>query len=176
MEMIKSYNNQELMELFQNKVDCIDIDGYAEDFLNCYKSGCINDAIIDYANGLCDIYNHDLLQWASNNINLVDDYFDCCGKIEVSSVQDICNIISSSQSMEFEDLTKNNIIDIIEIYAYNYVINKLSNIDDIVITEEQIDEFLTSLRAIDEYNYFEDIDELCENFLIGGDEDKTTNN
>lgn len=168
MEMIKSYNNQELIELFQNKVDSIDIDGYAEDVLNLYKSGCINDCIIDYANSLCDVYNYDLLQWASNNLNLVEDYIDCCGKIEVSSVADICNIISSSQSMEFEDLTRNNLVDIIEIYAYNYVINKLSNIDDIVRTEEQIKEFLNGLRAIDEYNYFEDIDELCENFLIGG--------
>lgn len=175
MEMIKSYNNKELIELFQNKVDCIDIDGYAEDVLNLYNSGCIYESIIDYANSLCDIYNHDLLQWASTNINLVDDYFDCLGKIEVSSVKDICNIISSSQSMYFEDLTKNNIIDIIEIYAYNYVINKLSNIDDIVITEEQIDDFLTSLRAIDEYNYFEDIDELCENFLNGGLENASNN-
>ena len=176
METIKSYNNQELMELFQNKVDYIDIDGYAEDICNLYNSGCINDCIIDYANSLCDIYNQDLLKWASNNINLVDDYIDCCGKIEVSSVNDICNIISSSQSMEFEYLIRNNLVDIIEIYAYKYVINKLSNIDDIVRTEEQIEDFLNSLRSIDEYNYFEDIDELCENFLNGGDEDEITNN
>lgn len=33
MEMIKSYNNQELIELFQNKVDCIDIDDLCEHFL-----------------------------------------------------------------------------------------------------------------------------------------------
>lgn len=168
MEMIKSYNNQELIELFQNKVDCIDIDGYAEDICNLYNSGCINDAIIDYANSLCDTKNADLLQWASNNINLVDDYLYFNEEVKVSSVKDICNIISISQSREFEYLTKSNINNIVELYAYRYIIDKLKSIDDIVITEEQIDDFLTSLRAIDEYNYFEDIDELCENFLIGG--------
>ena len=175
METIKSYNNQELMELFQNKVDYIDIDGYAEEFLNMYKSGCINDCIIDYANSLCDIYNQDLLKWASNNINLVDDHIDCCGKIEVSSVNDICKIISSVQCADYELLLKSNIDDILELYAYRYIIDKLNSIDDIVRTEEQIEEFLTSLRAIDEYNYFEDIDELCNSFLIGGDEDASNN-
>ena len=33
METIKSYNNKELMELFQNKVDCIDVDDLCENFL-----------------------------------------------------------------------------------------------------------------------------------------------
>ena len=33
METIKSYNNKELMELFKNKVDCIDIDELCNSFL-----------------------------------------------------------------------------------------------------------------------------------------------
>ena len=33
MEMIKSYNNQELIKLFRNKVDYIDIDELCNSFL-----------------------------------------------------------------------------------------------------------------------------------------------
>lgn len=102
-------------------------------------------------------YVEDFLNWSefSNDKYCIRDI-----------IGDYINSIDAQYDYYYNEIVA-NINDIVEVYAYNYILTKLKQIDKIDKSEAEIEELLTLLKDVTEFDSFYDIECICNNFLEG---------
>lgn len=123
--------------------------GELGEYFTDYDSGYICDIITEIADNHIDIYISDLLDWAKNYFNYIEE-----ANTELGTPKDILQQIQQGQFYYYEQNIYNNLEDIMLNYMYNYIENVL-NIKE--ITEEQYDDLL-------DFD-FNDNNEILENLI-----------
>lgn len=149
MEELKSGLDSEVLDLFDSGV------GYSGNYY-------IDDMISEVADNFVDIYNSDLLDWAKNNYEYIEEALDEFGTPTDSNGRaDFIKMISQGEFLYYERLFYDNLDDFIKYYVLKYLIDNKINIDD-----EKLEELLeVDSTDIDNNDYLEDIDSYVEEFL-----------
>ena len=155
MKELKSGLDSEVLDLFNSGVD----------YNGCYY---IYDMISDVANSFVDIYNSDLLDWAKNNYEYIEEALDEFGTPTDSNGRaNFFEIISQGEYLYYERLFYDNLDDFIKYYVLKYLIDNKINIDD-----DNLNRLLDiNSNDIDNNNYLKDIDSYVEEFLKDEEED-----
>lgn len=125
---------------------------YTGDFGDCfcdYDDGYICDIVIEIADNHVDIYTNDLLDWAKDNYEYIDEANE-----ELGRADDFLGEIKQGQFLYNERDLYDNLEDSLKLFAYVYIQNVLG-IEE--ITEEQNENLL-------DYDYTDNNDEL-ENII-----------
>lgn len=149
MAELKNGLDDEVLDLFDVVVD--------------YKECCyICDMINEVADSFVDIYNSDLLDWAKNNYEYIEEALDEFGTPTDSNGRaDFFQIIRQGEYLYYDRLFYDNLDDFIKYYVLKYLIDNKINIDD-----EKLEELLeVDSTDIDNNDYLEDIDSYVEEFL-----------
>lgn len=158
-------NKRELEQEIVNRKENLDISGYAEDFLNWSEFSndkyCIRDFVGDYINSIQDKLYIDLLEWAKEHI------YEVNSAMKKDNYRSIEALLQDAQYDYYYNEIVANIDDIVEVYAYNYILTRLEQIDKIDKSEAEIEELLTLLKDVTEFDSFYDIECICNNFLEG---------
>ena len=124
--------------------------GELGDYFVDYDNGYICDIITEIVDNNIDIYYSDLLDFAKDNFNYINDAITEFGKPD-----DFFDYIKQGEYYYFEQDMYNNLKDILKNYMYNYIENKL-NIKE--ITEEQNNKLLNGFE-------FDNNDKTLENLI-----------
>lgn len=125
---------------------------YTGDFGDCfcdYDDGYICDIVTEIADNHVDIYTNDLLDWAKDNYEYIDEANE-----ELGRADDFLGEIKQGQFLYNERDLYDNLEDSLKLFAYVYIQNVLG-IEE--ITEEQNENLL-------DYDYTDNNDEL-ENII-----------
>lgn len=125
---------------------------YTGDFGDCfcdYDNGYICDIIAEIADAHVDVYTSDLLDWARDNYEYIDEANE-----EIGRAEDFLGEIKQGQFLYNERDLYDNLEDSLKLFAYVYIQNVLG-IEE--ITEEQNEDLL-------DYDYTDNNDEL-ENII-----------
>lgn len=149
MEELKKGIDDEVLDLFENGVD----------YNGCC---CICDMITEVADSSVDVYNDDLLDWAKNNYDFIEDALDEFGTPQDSNGKaDFFQMIRQGEFLYYDNLFYDNIDNFIKYYVLKYLIDNKISIDD-----EKLEELLeVDSTDIDNNDYLEDIDDYVEEFL-----------
>ena len=149
MKELKKGLDSEVLDLFDSGVD----------YNGCYY---ICDMINEVADSFVDIYNSDLLDFAKNNYEYIEEALDEFGTPTDSNGRaDFFKIIIQGEYLYYERLFYDNLDDFIKYYILKYLIDNKINIDD-----EKLEELLeVDSTDIDNNDYLEDIDSYVEEFL-----------
>lgn len=146
---LKNGLDDEVLDLFDTGVD--------------YNSNYyIDDMISEVVDSFVDIYNSDLLDWAKNNYEYIEEALDEFGTPTDSNGRaDFLKMISQGEYLYYDRLFYDNLDDFIKYYVLKYLIDNKINIDD-----EKLEELLeVDSTDIDNNDYLEDIDSYVEEFL-----------
>lgn len=102
-----------------------------------YDNGYICDIISEIADNNVDIYNYDLIEWAKDNYNYIDDAVAEFG-VDTQNF-DFWGIIRQGQYLYNDNDLYENLEDSLKFYMYDYI-EKTLKIEE--ITEEQNDDLL----------------------------------
>lgn len=149
---------QDIKELVEN----LDIGEYG-DFITDYDSGYICDIIQQIADNEIDIYTSDLLEFAKNHYEYIEQAVNE-GLVDTSDF-DFLGAIRSGEYLYISEDLNSNIDDIILYKIYKYILNDLK-IEN--ISEEKADEIL--LIDIDTNNRLEDVLEEVNNIFENSEE------
>ena len=125
---------------------------FTGDFGDCfwdYNDGYICDIITEIADNHVDIYNSDLLEWATENYSYIEEAMQEFGKPD-----DFLQYIRQGQFLAYEQDLYNNLEDSLKNFMYTYIQDVL---DVNEITEEQNDNLL-------DYDFLDNNDTL-ENLI-----------
>lgn len=149
MKELKSGLDDEVLDLFDTGVN----------YNGCYY---ICDMITEVADSYVDIYNSDLLDWAKNNYNYIEEALDELGTPQDNNGKaDFFQMIRQGQYLYYDNLFCDNLDNFIKYYVLKYLIDNKINIDD-----EKLEELLkVDSTDIDSNDYLEDIDNYVEEFL-----------
>lgn len=149
MEELKNGLDDEVLDLFDTGVD----------YNGCYY---ICDMISEVADSFVDIYNDDLLDWAKNNYNYIEEALDEFGTPQDNNGKaDFFQMIRQGQYLYYDNLFYDNIDNFIKYYVLKYLIDNKISIDD-----EKLEELLeVDSTDVDNNDYLEDIDNYVEEFL-----------
>lgn len=171
MKNNKLYNKQELKEYFEEQLEAINFyNDTSRDFYGDYQnyidsSSYICDAITEYADQKIDIYNSDLLEWAKNNFEYVNDAIS-----EFGACDDIINQIQQGQYLQYTEQLNEDIQQIIKKLAYYNILQKLEDIDTIERTAEQIEDLELAIEDVDNNDRIDQINDAIIEFLEMQDE------
>lgn len=107
------------------------------EYFNDYNNGYICDIISEIADNNVDIYNYDLLEWAKDNYNYIDDAVAEFG-VDTQNF-DFWGIIRQGQYLYNDNDLYENLEDSLKFYMYDYI-EKTLEVEE--ITEEQNDNLL----------------------------------
>lgn len=148
----------ELLKIEDLKKDLY-LGDFGEYFVD-YNNGYICDIISEIADNNVDIYNYDLIEWAKDNYNYIDDAVAEFG-VDTQNF-DFWGIIRQGQYLYNDNDLYENLEDSLKFYMYDYI-EKTLNIKE--ITEEQNDNLLDfdfSDNNEELGNLIEHIDEVME--------------
>lgn len=156
MGELKKGLDDEVLDLFETGVD--------------YNGSCyICDMISEVADSFIDIYASDLLDWAKNNYDYIEDALNEFGTPQDSKGRaDFLQIIRQGEYYYYDNLFYENLDEFIKYYILKYLIDNEINIDD-----EELEELLEVDSAdIDNNDYLEDIEDYVGEFLKDKEEDE----
>lgn len=125
----------ELLKIEDLKKDLY-LGDFGEYFVD-YDNGYICDIISEIADNNVDIYNYDLIEWAKDNYNYIDNAVAEFG-VDAQNF-DFWGIIRQGQYLYNDNDLYENLEDSLKFYMYDYI-EKTLNIKE--ITEEQNDDLL----------------------------------
>ena len=144
---------QDIRELVEN----LDIGEYG-DFITDYNRGYICDIIQEIADNEVDIYTSDLLEFAKNHYEYIEQAVNE-GLVDTSKF-DFLGAIRSGEYLYISEDLNSNVDDIILYKIYKYILDDLKIVE---ITDEQADEIL--LIDIDTNNRLENVLEDVNNIF-----------
>lgn len=147
-------NVKELLKEIEKKNEflAVDITSFTD-----YSNDYICDIVNELADSNVDIYNNDLLNWAKNNYNYIDE--------AIAEFGDGVNFINDIQIGQYYYYSKeiyNNLKEYLRYYAYDYLLNT-KGIE--AIKDKDIDNIDNELDCIDNNNYLSDIELIIDNFV-----------
>ena len=120
-----------------------------------YSNGYISDIFSEIANYNIDIFTADLHEWASKNVNIIDEAMEMLGSRETFD-----DNITQAQFYFYQKDLYNNIEDILKYWAYDYLLNRL-NLE--YITADQNDEI--DFLNWDRFDRLENVEAELENIF-----------
>ena len=162
-------NKIEILEKLQNEweevrgqMNDISID-FCGDFSN-YLDDCnyLCDLFIEYVDNHVYIYNSDLIEWAKDNYNYIDDAISEFGAPEPF---DFWKCIQQGQYNKYNEELTSDTNNIIKGLGLVYLINELKEFDIIERTEQDFEELFDELRGLDSNNRLDEIKNICDIFL-----------
>lgn len=122
---------------------------YDGEFITDYNGGYISDVIREMTDNNIDIYNYNLFNWVAQDLNNI---YYCDEAIHEFGATDIIGILQGAQALAIEEDYYNNIDDILQYYALNYI---QENYDVTEITDEQAE----AIEMLD-YKSYDKLDEI----------------
>lgn len=162
-------NKNKILEKLQNEWEdvrgqmndiSIDFCGDFSNYLDGYAYLC--DLFTEYADNRVDIYNSDLIEWAQENYNYIDDAIEEFGAPEPF---DFWACIRQGQYYEYNEELNSDTDNIIKGLALLYLIDELQAIDAIERTEQEFEELFDELNNIDSNDREDEIKDICDEFL-----------
>lgn len=110
------------------------------EYFRDYDSGYICDIITEIADNHVDIYHYDLLEWAKNNYEYVEEAMDEFGiATDSNGKADFMRCIMQGQFLAYEREIYENLENILKFFMYDYIEKEL---DLLELTEEQNENLL----------------------------------
>lgn len=155
MEELKKGLDSEVLDLFDSGVA----------YSGCYY---ICDMISEVADNFVDIYNSDLLDWAKNNYEYIEEAQDEFGTPKDSNDNaDFFKMISQGEFLYYERLFYDNFSGFIEYYTLKFLVD-----NKIIIDDDKLDNLLDYITSEIDYNQeFNEVDDYIEEFLKDKEED-----
>ncbi len=156
--------NENILNEIEELKNCLD-----DEVLNMFSeavdyNGCmyICDVISDVADSCIDNYICDLLDWAKDNYDYIEEALDEFGTPKDSNDKaDFFQMIKQGQYYYNEQLFYDNLEAFVKYYTLKYLIDKGICLDD----EKLGDLLYNASRGIDNNNYLEDIDQFVDDYL-----------
>ena len=124
---------------------------FCGDYGDIAQDSYICDAITEYADGQVDIYTADLLEWAKDNYEYVEQAIDEFGVSKGRA--DFVRTIATGQFLKNEEELNQDIEEVVQLLTINHLLE-----NEIEIEEEALEELLEDMKyAIDSDSYFSDI-------------------
>ena len=153
---------QEDWEDVRGQMNYISID-FCGDFCKYLDDGgLLYDRFTEYADGNIDIYNSDLIEWARDNYNFIDDAIECLGAPEPF---DFWQCIRQGQYYGYTEQLNSDGSNIIKGLALLYLIDELKNVDTIEKSEEDLKNLFDDIDLLNNNDTLQDIKDLCDEFL-----------
>lgn len=126
------------------------------DFASYSSDSYISDIISELSDSNVSIYTSDLLEWAVENYNYIDDAIS-----EFGSCNDFISCIRQGQYYYYNEYMNDNINDYILYYSLNYLLSQ--NVEE--LTNEQYDDLVYELKEVDQCDTLLDIQILVDNLF-----------
>lgn len=129
---------------------------------SCY----LCDMFTEYADGQVDLYNYDLLEWAKEHYDYVEQAIDEFGVAKDGDGRaNLMRTIQSGQMIYYENLLYQDEKEIYKLMAINYMLKNCE-----FYTMEQVDKILDRIETeIDNGNRADDMMDIIEE-VVNGDE------
>ena len=137
------------MDQEQCDISLYDFASYSSDYY-------ISDIITELADSNISIYTRDLLEWAVENYNYIDDAIFTFG-----SCTDFLGFIRQGQYYYYTEYINDNISDYILYYVLNYLLSQ--NVEE--LTSDQYDDLVHELKGADQCDTLSDVEIIVDNLL-----------
>lgn len=124
--------------------------------------GLLYDRFTEYADGRVGIYYGDLIEWAQDNYNYINEAIEEFGSPEPF---DFWQCIRQGQYYEYNEELNSDEYNIIRGLADLYLIDELNEIDAIEKSEEDLKNLFDDIDLLNNNDTLQDVKDLCDEFL-----------